>query len=355
MRSMHLSHAMLASLLWCTAVFVFVGMNFMRFEEASRRLQDSRIETALGDLQKVFQLEMDKGSSLPQLKKVETRFSRYMSEDPNVLSVLVFGARSGRILFSTVHAQAGLDVPAPWVEKCKVPGTVFVETANGRETVGMPIFNAFGENAGCVVSEYKTEAYRGVREKMIKTAFNAAVRLALVGIMGSFLLYFFGLFAGAEFMPKRRLWRNMILGGAMAVLVISVPVNFSAMFSSFESDLKQNIAAKAQVITRIVQGQIERAVDSGVPFKAVNGMEAYLEQIRRKNPEILFILVTDKSGRVLYEAGSASEAFDADPRTGKISLRKGYYNAAQPVNAQETPVGWVQIGVNERFVREKIF
>ena len=58
---------------------------------------------------------------------------------------------------------------------------------------------------------------------------------------------------------------------------------------------------------------------------------------------------------MLYEAGSAAEAFEADPHTGKISLREGYYNAAEPVNDGRSAIGWVQIGVNERFVREKIF
>lgn len=68
----------------------------------------------------------------------------------------------------------------------------------------------------------------------------------------------------------------------------------------------------------------------------------------------MFVLITDKTGRVLYESGTASEAFRADPHTGRISLKEGYYNAAEPVNDGNAVIGWVQIGVNERFVREKV-
>ena len=124
---------------------------------------------------------------------------------------------------------------------------------------------------------------------------------------------------------------------------------------SFEADLRQEIAVKSGLIASRIARQLENTVRSGVPFDSVTALEAYMEQIRQENKEILFVLVTDKTGRVLYEAGSASKAFEADGRTGKISLKKGYYNAAEPVNGTNATIGWVQIGVNERFVREKIF
>ncbi len=354
MRSQHLNHAVLVSLLWCAAVFVFVGMNFMKFESASRDLRDSRIETALTELQRALQTEMDKGTILPGIEKAEDRLFHYAAENDDVLSVMVFDTKTGKILFSTVAAQIGVNVPDLWREKCAAPGTVFVETQEDKETVGLPVLNSFLETEGCLAAEYKTEINKVVREKMISTSFHFAVRLAVIGVAAAFLICFYPTWSFFIFGTKkiRSIVAAVVFSG---ILLLMLQMNFSTMFRKFEQDLRMQTAAKTQTIARQVKNLIELAVHSGMPFKSVSGLEAYLDQIRQKNKEILFILVTDKTGRVLYESGAAAKAFDADPRTGKISLRDGFYNAAEPVSDDESAVGWVQIGVNERFVREKIF
>ncbi len=354
MRSQHLTHAFLASLLWCAVVFAFVGMNFMKFESASRALRDSRIETALTELQRTVQIDMDKGKPLSGVESAEDVFFRYVSENNDVLSVMIFSTGSGKILFSTVAAQIGMNVPDVWREKCSRSGTFFVETSKDKETIGTSVLNAFLENEGCLVGEYKIAANEIVREKMISTSFRFAFRFALIGVMACFLICFFQPLCANVFGGKK--WRLMsVLTLCLGALFLMLQLNFSAMYKAFEQDLRHETALKTQTIARQVKVLIERAVHGGEPFKSIKGLEAYLDQIRQKNKEILFILVTDKTGRVLYESGTAAKAFDADPRTGKISLRDGYYNTAEPVNDLETAVGWVQIGVNERFVREKVF
>ncbi len=354
MRSQHLTHAVLASLLWCAAVFVFVGMNFMKYEAAARALRDSRIETALTELQRTLQNEMDKGVPLTGIKKTEGFLFHYAAENKDVLSVMIFARKTGKILFSTVAAQSGMSVPFVWREKCGQPGTFFVETQEKKETVGLPVLNSFLENEACLVAEYKTEDVDVVREKMISSAFHFAVRLALIGLLGCFLICFFRSVSVIVFADKK-IRSRLVLVASLSVLATALYLNFSAMFRAFEIDLEPQIELKTQTVARQVKSVIELAVQSGVPFKSVNALEAYLDQIRQKNKEIMFILVTDKTGRVLYESGTAAKAFDSDPRTGKISLREGYYNTAESVNDTETAVGWVQIGVNERFVREKVF
>lgn len=326
----------------------------MKYEAASRSLRDSRIETALTELQRALQTEMDKGVPLTGIKKTEGFLFHYAAENEDVLSVMVFDRKSGKILFSTVAAQAGMNVPFVWREKCAQPGTLFVETQEQKETVGLPVLNSFLENEGCLVAEYKTEAVKSVREKMISSAFYFALRLAFIGVAGCFLLYFFN-FVSALVFKEKKVRSKVTFVFCLFVLCAALYINFSAMCQAFETNLEPQIRLKTQTIAGQVKNMIELAVKSGVPFKSVNAMEAYLDQVRQKNKEIMFILVTDKTGRVLYESGTAAQAFDTDMRTGKISLRDGYYNAAESVNDADNAVGWVQIGVNERFVREKIF
>ena len=354
MRSQHLTHAVLASLLWCAAVFAFVGMNFMRFETASCTLRDSRIETSLSELQRTIQLEIDKGTSLSGIEKAQDRLLNYATGKDDILSVMVFAFDSGKILFSTVATQVGMLVPDVWREKCKRQGTLFVETEDKKETVGLPVVNSFLETEGCLVAEYKTEVNETVRENMISTAFRFAVRLALIGTIVCFLVCFLKAVGRSFFGDKKKRFIAAFICG-ISLLAFMLHMNVSAMFKAFEKDLRIQTTTKTEMLAEQVKNLIEQAIQSGMSFKSVSGLEAYLDQIRQQNKEIMFILVTDKTGRVLYESGSATKAFDADPRTGKISLREGYYNTAEPVKEAETTVGWVQIGVNERFVREKVF
>ena len=80
-----------------------------------------------------------------------------------------------------------------------------------------------------------------------------------------------------------------------------MPTAAVSTYGAFEKVLKDDITAKAKVVAGIVGSRITAAIDNGMPFKSLQSVEPYLDEIRRQNPEILFILVTDKSGRVLYE------------------------------------------------------
>ena len=81
MRGFSFTHTVLASLLWCAAVFIFVGVNFVRYEAAFHTLRISRIEGRLLSLHKAIQLEMDKGYSLNELKTAENLLLRYGREE----------------------------------------------------------------------------------------------------------------------------------------------------------------------------------------------------------------------------------------------------------------------------------
>lgn len=356
MRYMHFTHAVLASLLWAAVVFAFVGMSFMTFDQAMKGLQESRVRLTLSALKQALQTDMDRGNAPLALNpKTEALFFHYTDEDPDLLSVFVFDRESGRILFSTSAERAGMKVPEKLAALCRSAENFVDEAEKERVRTALPLINAFNEKTGCVAAEYETYSYENGRHRMMRIALRSGLLLTLIGTAVCLLLYFARPFLATFPLIRRPVYRHLILWGSLILLLCAVPASVSGMFSSFETVLRKNIALKTQVIARRVQTQVERAVQKGIPFKSLKSAEVWLEGIRQKNPEVMFILLTDKSGRVLYEAGSAAEAFRSDPRTGKVSLRRGYYNAAEPIGMGKANVGWVQIGVKERFVREKIY
>ncbi|MBR1778589.1 MAG: hypothetical protein IJ752_08430 [Alphaproteobacteria bacterium] len=352
MRSMSLIHTVLASLLWCAVVFIFVGMNFMKFEAASGALHESRIKTALTELHKTIQLEMDKGEMLAGLKTAGELLLRYANDETDLLSVSIFETKTGKVLFGTEPSALGQIVPDSWRKKCSRPNEFFTVHETDKESFGIPVQNAFLENVGCLTAVYTMQGINAVRERMIRTAFRYAFRLAAIGVSICFSFYFFS-FLVSELLEHKKIQLTAVLILCQGLLLAALYFNFTAMFRTFEADLREEIASKSRLIAGQIGMLLSHAVQSGVPFDSVTALEAYMDQIRQENKEILFILVTDKTGRVLYEAGSAAKAFEADPHTGKIFLRDGYYNTAAPVNNGSSAVGWVQIGVNERFEREK--
>lgn len=357
MRCLRLSHAVLSVLLWCAASFAFTGTCFVAYDEAALDLQRSRVREALLELRRSIQTELDKGEGLARLKNAAAGLSGYKAADSEVSAVSVFDFPTGKVLYGTDSSKIGEGVPVEWYEKCRVTDEIFIQKEQGKKAVGVSLMNSFGEKSGCAVVEYDASAYEKGRESMMASALRSALSFSAAGVL------FFG-FLYVLFFLKRRtrfsffnkpLYRRLAFGIVLLVAVAVLPSAVSSVFSSFETVLKEAIANKAGVIAGIVRTQVSKAVAGGVPFKSMQAVEPYLDGIRRRHPEILFILLTDKSGRVLYESGSAVEAFESDAATGKVFLRKGFYNAAEPVSTDGKTEGWVQIGVRERFVREKIF
>lgn len=346
MRNMSLSGVVLIGFLWGVLMFAAVGHVFSKYDAAGAALHGSRIRTALTDLRAEIQAKTDAGATLPETETIRPALDGYAGAASDIVAFSVFDAASGKVLFGSKNAETGRAVSPDLREKCQAAGHFFFSEVKDGEIVGVPLTNALEEKKGCLTVEYKTD--EGVRERMIRDAFHTWVRLMLIGLACLAALYF-----------KSRLpqggRRFGLTGGAVVLLLLLVYPCVNGMCAAFEQSLKQSVSLKARTVARVIGGVVQKAVKSGVPFAEQAGMDSYLEQIRKNNPEVMFILLTDKSGRVLFENGSTQGAFETDARTGSITLKKGYFNAAEPVVVDAVPAGWVQIGINERFVREEIF
>ena len=343
---MSLSNAVLVVFLWAAARFAAVGHVFSVYDEAAVSLRDSAVRTALTDVRGAIRTEMDKGGALPQTENLTPLLERYTKLFADAMTLFVFDAVSGKVLYGSRNAPAGTAVSFALLEKCKNAGTYFTDVQKDSRLTGLPVTNALENVVGCVAAQTRAEEVEHGR--FVHDAFRAWLRLVSIGLACVTLLYLKGRFP----IGKRRFG---FAGLAVVLILMLVPSFVSKMCESFEQNLKTPIALKAETVARTVALAVEKAVEGGIPFSQIAGTDVFLEQMRKANPELLFILLTDKTGRVLFESGSTQQAFETDVRTGGVTLKKGYFNAAEQIVANSASVGWVQIGVNERFVREKIF
>lgn len=362
MRSASFIHTIGLCALWCIGVLIYVGRAFVVYDTAVTELNDTRAKAALSGLRSYLQSETDKGSDLVRLNGIRDRLALFVKNDRDVESVFVFDTRTGKVLFGSQSARTGGAVPDAWRKKCDGAGSFFVEETRdenlfdgqkGKRAVGTPIYNAFNEKSGCIVAEYRNDSITKARNRMAETAFATTLKMLLVGAACLFLAI-----AAARYgnkIPLKPREQKLIAAVLAALLLSLVPIGAEKMKTAFETDMKPAIDAKAKIVLGLLREPTEKAIAAGVPLTEINGAEPFFDQIRKRNPEILFVLLTDKSGRVLRESGSAAEAFAADKMTGKVALREGYFSSADPVRLNDDAVGWIQIGINERFVRENLF
>lgn len=363
MRSFSFVHAVGLCALWCVAVLFYVGRSFIVYDVAVTGLNETRAKTALGELRAYLQFETDKGDDLIRLGGVQDKLARFVKNDKDVDSVFVFDAGAGKVIFSSRSAQVGLTVPDEWRKKCdgqrnffvedSQNGSLFDEQRKNQRVIGTPVYNAFSEKTACVAAEYRNAGLIAVRNRMAETAFSTTLKLLLIGL--GCLLLLTALIRFPDKLPLKKRERNIITAAVLTASLAMIPLTVGKMKASFENDMKPVISGKSKIILNLLRDPTEKAVAGGVPLTDISGAEAFFEQVRKNNPEILFVLLTDKSGRVLFQAGSAAEAFTADKLTGKVSLRDGYFSDARPVRLNDDAVGWIQIGINERFVRENLF
>ncbi len=151
--------------------------------------------------------------------------------------------------------------------------------------------------------------------------------------------------------PDRRLVGSVV---AVAVLLLTLAVGFvsSAALRSFETELRPELEREATVVGSIGAQAVQRALDLGVPFAGLSGLDEYLAGLLSTREGLAYLLLTDASGRVVAAAGSAPAEFTGLPagtaapsRGALMRVQGGSYDAAQPLMEEGQVAGWLHVGI----------
>ncbi|MCE7630721.1 MFS transporter, partial [Vibrio fluvialis] len=85
--------------------------------------------------------------------------------------------------------------------------------------------------------------------------------------------------------------RRLIL---ITILSAFIASGLSAVYTlvEFNFSVKPELLKKANAIAQSVHDDLTTAVDAGVPFDQIRGMDAYLKDSLDKYPELTFVAVT---------------------------------------------------------------
>ena len=162
-------------------------------------------------------------------------------------------------------------------------------------------------------------------------------------------------------MVRRRLFALMTV-----IIVVSSGLLSWQSLGIFEASLTPELDKKAQVIGKNTVADIERAVELGIPFAELNGVDVYLEQIKNAYPEIKYAAVTDATGALLFKSnvldGKTSSFFMSREalsamtaaEDGKSTEIDAAHDLALPLRHGGKAIGTLHIGIDKNFVQRQL-
>ena len=151
------------------------------------------------------------------------------------------------------------------------------------------------------------------------------------------------------------------------VALVTVMLLLSALLLSafalghFRSDLPPQMARTVTAVSHAAAAVLEKAYEHGVPLDKMVGADEYLETVRKDNPDIAYMLVSDAHDRILFQSGYADLAdrpdLELDRRTSTDVATETvgeYFNTSVPLVFKHQWVGTLHLGQPSSLVRHKL-
>ncbi|MBB1486621.1 MFS transporter [Oceanospirillum sediminis] len=100
--------------------------------------------------------------------------------------------------------------------------------------------------------------------------------------------------------------RRLLILTLISTILASV---ISAVYTltEFNISLKPLLVQKASAVAEVVREDTTLAVDAGVPFHKIKGMDTYLSETVEKYPELTYLTITTDRGDIVYQGGNVPD------------------------------------------------
>ena len=160
----------------------------------------------------------------------------------------------------------------------------------------------------------------------------------------------------------RRIYLRLA-GAVTLVVMLALLANAFLSHRTFEHALAPQMAAKAATVGASIRALVLKAVENGVGFNELYGVNERFAAVKDEAPEISYLSITNASGVVLHESAAtpavAAEHFRSADVMGLMKTpdavapvkRVGnQYIVSMPIHSPEQSLGFLHIGVDVRFV-----
>ncbi|MGB0128008.1 MAG: hypothetical protein WBP72_10245, partial [Rhodocyclaceae bacterium] len=101
--------------------------------------------------------------------------------------------------------------------------------------------------------------------------------------------------------------QHTLQGRLTAAILIATVIGLAGVFfqtyRTFDAGLEPQLARKAGVVGVSVAKLVGKALDYGIGFGEMVGVEAHLKELLRQHPELAHVAVRDAAGQVRFASG----------------------------------------------------
>ncbi len=144
--------------------------------------------------------------------------------------------------------------------------------------------------------------------------------------------------------------------GLTLFLVVLGCVGLTAFSTQlFDEVLRPAIAGKAETLGDSINFSMKKALDAGVPFDKVPGVDEYLASLLERNPTVAYLSYTDNDGRLLHHRGQTPPSFPPLHGSNAMILTDlgDYQDAALPLIWRNRQAAWLHVGLDKAYIQRK--
>ena len=154
-----------------------------------------------------------------------------------------------------------------------------------------------------------------------------------------------------------------LAGAVTLVVMLTLVVGAVLSHRTFETALAPQLAAKLASEGASVRSLVLKAVENGIAYETMYGVEQRFVDAKGDVPELSYIAITDASGKILHESAKTPEGAAArfrssevlgllktPERVSPVMVLGGQYIVAMPMVLGDRALGFLHLGVDGSFV-----
>jgi len=154
----------------------------------------------------------------------------------------------------------------------------------------------------------------------------------------------------------KQLQRQLVLLTTVLLAVAAIFISVGAG-QNFESSLTDQSLAVEREISRSVVEVIQKALAHGIPFDELVEGGNFLDAVKRDNPRVEYLIVSDAGGVARYSTQLGKSENDVAflnaiaTNRGRDTVRiGGYFNSSTPIKQRDLVVGYLNLGERANIV-----
>lgn len=155
--------------------------------------------------------------------------------------------------------------------------------------------------------------------------------------------------------------RSLFAFALLLLLLSQAAISFHA-WSVIEEKIRPELDRKAVTVGASVAGKVARALDYGIPFTRLEGVEDFFSEILKENSDVAFLALADRDGHIAFSSGIDRRKavplgqirHEALQAVGIELAGRHFFDTPVPIRHENHIVGMLHVGVDKGFIASRI-